>query len=128
MADARSGKRRVYDLEERLIAFAVMVLDIVEVLPDTRAGNHIAGQIVRCGTAPAANYGEAQSAESRIDFVHKMKICLKELRETRVWLILIQRKSLAGRGDKVSRALQECTELAAIFNASIRTAKANIDK
>lgn len=127
MADARGGKRRVYDLEERLIAFAVMVLDIAEELPDTRTGNHIAGQLVRCGTAPAANYGEAQSAESRTDFVHKMKICLKELRETRIWLVMIQRKALVGCGDRLSRAIQECSELAAIFNASIRTAKGNKD-
>ena len=67
------------DLEDRLINFAVRVLNVTESLPNTKAGNHIAGQLVRSGTSPAPNYGEAQSAELRRDFVHKMKICLKEL-------------------------------------------------
>ena len=75
---------RVYDLEDRLIEFAARVIDVVEALPNTRAGNYIAGQLIRCGLAPALLYGEAQSAESRDDFVHKMKIILKELKETRV--------------------------------------------
>ena len=66
---------RTYDLEERLIEFAVRIILLAEALPKTRAGNHIAGQIIRSGTSPAPNYGEAQSAESRSDFVHKMKIC-----------------------------------------------------
>ena len=67
-------KTKEYDLEDRLIDFAVMVIDIVEALPGTRAGNHIAGQLVRSGTSPAPNYGEAQSAESKKDFIHKIKI------------------------------------------------------
>jgi four helix bundle protein len=78
------NKSRKYDLEGRLINFAVRIINIVEALPNTRAGNHIATQLVRCGTAAAPNYGEAQSAESRKDFIHKMKIALKELRETQV--------------------------------------------
>jgi four helix bundle protein len=69
-------------LEERLIDFAVIIIGIIEVLPNSKAGNHIANQLVRSGTSPAPNYGEAQSAESRKDFIHKMKISLKELRET----------------------------------------------
>jgi len=83
------SKERIYDLEERLIEFAVQIIRTVESLPRTRVGNHIAGQLVRSGTSPASNYGEAQSAESRSDFIHKMKICLKELRETKVWLLMI---------------------------------------
>lgn len=71
-------------LKSVLINFAVRIINVVEALPNTRAGNHIAGQLVRCGTAPAPNYGEAQSAESPRDFIHKMKIALKELRETLV--------------------------------------------
>ena len=71
-------KTKEYDLEDRLINFAVLMIDIVEALPNTRASNHIAGQLVRSGTSPASNYGEAQSAESRKDFIHKMKIALKE--------------------------------------------------
>ena len=70
------------DLEDRLVDFAVRVISVVEALPTTKAGNHIAGQLVRAGTSPAPNYGEAQSAESRKDFIHKMKITLKQLRET----------------------------------------------
>lgn len=80
------------DLEERLIDFAVRIINVVDALPNTKVGNHIAGQLLRSGTSPAPNYGEAQSAESRKDFVHKMKVALKELRETLIWLRIIQRK------------------------------------
>jgi four helix bundle protein len=80
------SKERKYDIEERLIDFAVRIIRTAESLPKTKAGNHIPGQLTRCGTSPAPNYGEAQSAESIADFIHKMKLCLKELRETRVWL------------------------------------------
>ena len=78
-----------YDLEERLIQFALLIIDIVKMLPNTRAGNHIAGQLIRSGTSPAFNYGEAQVAESRDDFIHKMKICLKELKETHIAVQII---------------------------------------
>jgi four helix bundle protein len=83
-----------YDLEERLIDFAIVVSDVVEGLPATRIGNYIAGQLIRSGCSPALNYGEAQSAESRNDFIHKMKIILKELRESLVSLKIIERKKL----------------------------------
>jgi four helix bundle protein len=82
-----------FDLEERLIDFAADVIDVVESLPNTKAAAHIAGQLVRSGTAAAPNYAEARSAESRRDFVHKMKVALKELRETSVWLRLIRKKT-----------------------------------
>lgn len=85
---------RKFDLEDRLVDFAVRIIETAEALPNTRAGNHIAGQLIRCGTSPALNYGEAQSAESRNDFIHKMKIVLKELRETGVCLKIIKRKPL----------------------------------
>ena len=74
-------KERNYDLQERLIEFAVRVLNVVESLPNSRVGNHVAGQLIRSGTSPAPNYGEAQSAESRKDFIHKTKVALKELRD-----------------------------------------------
>ncbi len=77
---------RKYDLEERLIDFAVRIMVLVESPPNTKSCNYIAGQMLRCGVAPALLYGEAQSAESRDDFIHKMKIVLKELKETRVLL------------------------------------------
>ncbi|HEX7846035.1 MAG TPA: four helix bundle protein, partial [Chitinophagaceae bacterium] len=73
---------RRYDLQERLINFASDCIDVAERLPKTFAGNHIAGQLIRSSTSPALHYGEAQGAESRDDFIHKMKVCLKELRET----------------------------------------------
>lgn len=110
------------DLEDRLINFAVRVVNVTESLPSTRAGNHVAGQLVRSGTSPAPNYGEAQSAESRRDFVHKMKICLKELRETLVWLKIIERKPMCESG-RMAEIVKECDELIAIFVASVKTAE-----
>ena len=72
-----------FDLEDRLIEFAIRIIQLAESLPKTKAGNHISGQILRSGTSPAPNYGEAQAAESRSDFIHKLKVCLKEVRETK---------------------------------------------
>ena len=90
--DVAGGRK--YDLEERLLEFASAVIDLSEKLPNSRAGNHIAGQILRSGTSPYPNHGEAESAESRDDFIHKLKVCLKELRETRRWARLIQTQAL----------------------------------
>ena len=84
MERGKKERQKKYDLEERLVGFAVHIIDIVEKLPRSCTGLHIANQMVRSGTSPAANYGEAQSAESRNDFIHKMKLALKELRETRI--------------------------------------------
>jgi four helix bundle protein len=117
-----------YDLEKRLIDFAVEVIELVEGLPGTKAGNHIAGQLVRSGTSPAPNYGEAQSAESRKDFIHKIKIVLKELRETRVWLRIILRKSFLKKSTQVESALSECEELIRIFAKSVMTAESKKKK
>ena len=121
MADNEDGK--TYDLEERLIDFAVRIIRMAESLPKTRVGNHVSGQLVRCGTSPAPNYGEAQGAESRADFIHKMKVCLKELRETRVWLLIIVRAELIKPTSKLDSLIQETNELISIFVTSIRTAK-----
>ncbi len=118
-----SKKTKEYDLEDRLINFAVLIIDIVEALPNTRAAKHIAGQLVRSGTSPAPNYGEAQSAESRKDFIHKMKISLKELRETRVWLKIILKKSLIKPPAQAESGLSECQELIRIFAKSVLTAE-----
>ena len=114
---------KTYDIEDRLIDFAVRIIQVAESLPKTRVANHIAGQLIRCGTSPAPNYGEAQSAESRADFVHKMKVCLKELRETRVWLRMIVRAQLIKSVSKLDSLIQENNELISIFVTSIRTAK-----
>ncbi len=108
------------ELEDRLIDFAVIVIDVVESLPNTRAGNHIAGQLVRSGTSPAPNYAEARGAESRRDFIHKVKIALKELRESFVWLKVIDRKSLVEQC-MIGGAIKECDELIAIFVTTAKT-------
>ncbi len=111
-------------LEERLIDFAVMIVTAVEALPNSKAGNHIAGQLIRSGTSPAPNYGEAQSAESRKDFIHKMKISLKELRETMIWLKIIDRKRL-GDCIGINEVISECNQLISIFVSSTKTADSN---
>ena len=120
-----SKDKKIFDLEERLIDFAVRIIRIAESLPKTKVGNHISGQLIRCGTSPAPNYGEAQSAESRSDFIHKIKICLKELRETKVWLIMIIRANLIKPKTKLEPDIIENDELISIFMASIKTAKQN---
>ena len=112
---------RKYDLEERLINFASDAIDVSEGLPDSFAGKHIAQQLVRSSTSPALNYGEAQAAESRNDFIHKMKVCLKELRETYNFLRLIQKKSWY-QEEKLSMHQKENNELIAIFVSSVKTA------
>ncbi len=111
-----------------MIEFAVRVLNVVESLPNSRAGNHVAGPLIRSGTSPAPNYGEAQSAESRKDFIHQMKVALKELRETLVWLLNSPRKPLVEPLDKCSPLIDENNELISIFVASIATAQENLEK
>ncbi len=116
---------RVYDLEDRLLEFASTIIDLSEKLPASRAGNHVAGQILRSGTSPYPNHGEAEAAESREDFIHKLRICLKELRETRRWSRLIDRKKWVPGDPALKRVLVECDELIRIFYASIQTARRN---
>jgi len=115
---------RKFDLDERLINFAVAIIEISETLPKTFAGNHIAGQLVRSGTSPALNYGEAQSAESRKDFIHKMKLSTKELRETFNCLRIIGRKNWYTE-QKLLSILNENNQLISIFVKSIQTAQNN---
>ena len=122
------NKNKKFDLEERLIEFSVLIILITESLFTTKAGNHIAGQLVRSGTSPALQYGEAQSAESRNDFIHKLKILLKELRETMVALKIIKRVPLTNKLDILEKGLEKCNELISIFVKSIETAKRNNDK
>lgn len=117
-----------HDLEERLIDFAVTIVEIVETMTDSKAANHLAGQLLRSGTSPALNYGEAQSAESRKDFIHKIKIVLKELRESIVCLKIIYRTKLFREEDKVIFAISESNELISIFVKSVETAQKNIQK
>ncbi len=117
------NEEKKYDLEDRLITFAVMIANMSETLPETMYGRYICGQIIRSATSPALNYGEAKSAESLNDFIHKMKICLKELRETLVSLKIIQKKPLIRNTESVTIGLQECNELIAIFVKSIQTSE-----
>jgi len=93
-ATASSSQTRADELEERLIDFAVRIVNLSANLPKTPAGKHIAGQIMRSGTSPAPNYGEARGAESHADFVHKLRIVLKELNETKIWLRVIERSQM----------------------------------
>ena len=127
MKDCRemSEAKRKFDLEERLIDFAVRIIKLAESLLKTRVGNHISGQLIRCGTSPAPNYGEAQSAESKADFIHKMSIGLKEANETDYWLRLLH------EGQYISDAMfesirPETKELIKLLVRSIKTAKQNI--
>ncbi len=117
---------RKYDLEERLINFAVRIIELAESLKPTKASNYLSGQILRSGTAPALQYGEAQSSESRKDFVHKMKIALKELRETLVCLKIIHRSNSFSSEQQIIDALNENNELISIFVKSIETAQKNM--
>ncbi len=118
-----AGGNRKFDLEDRLLEFASAVIDLSESLPATRAGNHVAGQVLRSGTSPYPNHGEAEAAESREDFIHKLKICLKELRETRRWARLVKRKAWVKNDATLLFVLGECDELIRILHSSIQTAK-----
>ena len=119
------NKSDKFDLEERLLTYTANIIRLAERLPNTRAGNHIAGQILRSGTSPYPNHGEAQAAESQNDFIHKLKICLKELRETKRWLLLIKYLEMFKPADYVQNLLDETEELIRIFVSSIKTAEKN---
>ncbi len=102
------------DLSDRLLDFAVRIGKAVDALPSSRLGRHISGQLVRSGTSPAPNYEEACSAESRKDFVHKLNISLKELRESRCWIRLIIKAELLSES-KMTNLLNECNQLCNII-------------
>ena len=114
-----------YDLEDRLLEFAANIIELTESLPNTRAGNHIAGQLLRCGTPSLSNHGEVEAAESRRDFLHKLRICLKELRETKRWLRLIGHSKSLESPRNFTACLSEVDELIRISVASVRTAERN---
>lgn len=116
-----TSQSRADQLEERLIDFAVRIVKLSASLPRTPAGKHIAGQILRSGTSPAPNYGEARGAESRADFVHKLRIVLKELNETSIWLRIIDRSRIL-RQELLGEIMQENNELCRIFTTSLKTA------
>jgi four helix bundle protein len=108
-------------LQKRFVAFAAQILNISSKLPRTAQASHVAKQLLRSGTAVAANYAEARGAESRSDFIHKLRIVLKELNETDVWLQLIIESDLLSR-EKITAIVAENQELCRIIAASIKTA------
>ena len=116
-----------YDLEERLLEYAVRVIRLTDSLYKTRSGNHVGGQLVRSATSPLSNHGEAQAAESLDDFIHKLKIALKELQESWRWLRLIRRVPLIAKPVRADPLIQETEELVRIFAKSVRTAAAKRD-
>ena len=118
------AESKKYDLEDRLIDFTIKCSNIVEEVSSSKLANHIGGQLIRSSSSSALNYGETQSAESPNDFVHKLKVLLKELRESRVCLKIILRKPLLP-SQRVQPILNECNELIAIFLKSIDTANRN---
>jgi four helix bundle protein len=120
--DATKKNGAKFNLEDRLLEFTARLIKLIDALPTSRAGNHIAGQLLRCGTSPFANHGEVQAAESRKDFIHKLGVCFKELKEIKRWLRLIGRVELIPL-QRLRPLLIETEELLRIFSASIRTAE-----
>src|SRR6266571_4043622 len=112
-------KKSQFDLEDRLLKFSARIIRLVDALPNTRAAKHLAGQLLRSGTSPYGNHGEVEAAESRKDFVHKLKICLKELKETRRWLRLAAKSTMLP-APKMAPILSETEEVFRIFFTSIR--------
>jgi four helix bundle protein len=111
-----------YDLEDRLIRFGAAVCRLAGQLPTTTIGKQVTLQVIRSATSPFANYGEVQGAESRRDFIHKLGICLKELRETRAWLKFMAEMRLCAE-EELNLVMDECEQLLAILATSIKTAR-----
>ena len=120
-----SNASRADQLEKRLILFAAKIVSLSSKLPKTQQGRHISSQILRSGTSSAANYGEARGAESRADFIHKLKIVFKELNETVIWLEVITESSLLSSDNTVA-LITESRELCRIIAASIKTSRAGL--
>lgn len=120
------NQKNKYDLEERLLIYSADIVKLVEMLPNTRTGNHLANQILRSGTSPYPNHGEAQAAESQNDFIHKLKISLKELRETKRWLLLIKYLEMLKPADYVQKLLDETEELIKIFQCWMLNVRSSI--
>ena len=117
-----------FDLEDRLLDFSVRVIRVTESMHRSQAGAYVSDQLLRSGTSPYGHHGEAEGAESRDDFIHKLKVCYKELRESRRWLRLVQRTPLVAKPELLDEILAEAEELVRIFAASIRTAEANRER
>ena len=127
MQNGLETRRKGEDIEERLLEFAARVGKAVDALPDNRLGRHIAGQLIRSGTSPAPNYAEGCAAESKNDFIHKLGIVLKELRESCIWIRLIIKSELLP-DNRMAPLLDECEQLSKIIGKSLVTAKSNNPK
>lgn len=117
-------ENKKFDLEDRLVKFACICLEVCDLLPNSKMGQNLEYQLSKSSTASALVYGEAQAAESKADFIHKMKVVLKEIRESRINLRIIIEKPIL-QSEKVNAAYKEANELMAIFLKSIETAKQN---
>ena len=118
-------ENKKYDLEDRFVEYSCRMIDVVEALPATRSGNYIAGQLIKSCMSPMFNYGEVQAAESRNDFIHKLGVVLKELKECRTALKIIRRKELIKPAKRTNEIFKETEELIAIIAKSIETAEKN---
>lgn len=119
---AMGDTNKANEMEERLIDFAVRIIKVADALPESAAGKHVSRQLLRSGTSAAPNYAEARGAESNADFVHKLKIALKELNETSVWLRMACRAELM-KQERLEELIDENQQLCRILNASVKTAK-----
>jgi len=113
------------ELEERLIAFAIGLTEACAVMKQNFINQHLSSQILRSGTSAALNYGEAQAAESKKDFIHKNSIVLKELRETHVNLKIMQGSGAMADSEKINYLMDECNQLVSIFYRMVQTARRN---
>lgn len=118
MTQVRKGD----DIQERLILFAARIIKVCEKLYGTHAGTHVARQLLRSGTAPAAHYAEARSAESPSDFIHKLKLAVKELSESEVWMRIVVASGMQA-DSMMASLIDECQQLQRILNASIKTSR-----
>ena len=114
---------RKFDLEDRLIEYAILINNIVESLPNSKLGIQIGNHLIKSGTSPALNYGEAQSTKSTNDFIHKIKIILKEMRQSNIRLKIIRKKPLIRQFDSLNHVMDETNQLISIFVKSIQTAR-----
>ena len=120
----KSDLPRTYDLDERLLSYGASIINLTRAMTSDYAGRHVGNQLLRAGTAPLSHHGEAHAAESPADFIHKMRMALKELRESERWLKLIQKTNLLTRQDALPHVLDETDQLIRIFVTSIATAEA----
>lgn len=116
---------RKYDLNERLVDYAVMIIKLYDKVRKSQAGQYLSDHLMRAGISPCLHYGEAQGAESRKDFIHKFGILIKELRESLNAMKVIHKANLVDDFDFLESVIKECIELISIFNKSIETAKKN---